>query len=80
MQRNSRATWVPCTANSLNLVGQNAAECRMSAVKFSDFLEKVSLWKGELRKHLNIATSKSKNDWNKMCIEIEENAQVRCEA
>ena len=48
MQTNCHATWVPCTAHSLNLVGQNGAECCMSAVKFFDFLEKVSLQKRKL--------------------------------
>ena len=38
---NPLATWIPCTAHSLNLVGQNAAECSSGAVHFFLFLEKL---------------------------------------
>lgn len=41
IEMNSVATWIPCTAHSLNLVGKNAAECCSSAVYFFDFLEKL---------------------------------------
>ena len=40
-EKNSLASWIPCTAHSLNLVGKNAAECCSSAVHFFDFLEKL---------------------------------------
>ncbi|CAM1330906.1 Uncharacterised protein r2_g3995 [Pycnogonum litorale] len=40
-EKNSLASWIPCTANSLNLVGKNAVECCSNAVQFFDFLEKL---------------------------------------
>lgn len=35
------AFYVPCSSHSLNLVGNNAAECCSSAVSFFDFIQKV---------------------------------------
>lgn len=40
-EKNNLASWIPCTAHSLNLVGKNAVECCSSAVHFFDFLEKL---------------------------------------
>ncbi|XP_066965439.1 uncharacterized protein [Macrobrachium rosenbergii] len=40
-EENSLASWIPCAAHSLNLVGKNAVECCSSAVHFFDFLEKL---------------------------------------
>jgi len=38
---NKLATWVPCAAHSLNLVGKVAAECCSSAISFFNFLEAI---------------------------------------
>ncbi|KAE9523745.1 hypothetical protein AGLY_015805 [Aphis glycines] len=38
---NSLATWVPCAAHSLNLVGKAAAECCSFTISFLNFLEEI---------------------------------------
>jgi len=38
---NSLATWVPCAAHSLNLVGKAAAECCSFTISFFNFLEEI---------------------------------------
>ena len=40
-EKNSLASWIPCTSHSLNLVSKNAVECCSSAVHFFAFLEKL---------------------------------------
>ena len=40
-EKNSFASWIPCTAHSLNLVGKNAVECCSSAIYYFDFVEKL---------------------------------------
>lgn len=41
LENNELASWVPCAAHSLNLVGKAAAECCSAAIAFFDFLEQL---------------------------------------
>ena len=40
-ERIPSASWIPCTAHSLNLVGKDAAACCSEAVKFFSLIEQV---------------------------------------
>ena len=42
-EKNSLASWIPCTTHSLNLVWKNAVECCSNAVHLFYFLEAVRL-------------------------------------
>lgn len=43
-KKNNLAVWVPCAANSLNLVVQDAAGCGLNAVRFFYFLEELYVY------------------------------------
>ncbi|XP_068243599.1 uncharacterized protein [Palaemon carinicauda] len=75
-EKNNLASWIPCTAHSLNLVGKNAVECCSSAVHFFDFLEKLA----DATRALMHNYEQIKELLKHIVDVIEEKRSVRCEA
>ena len=55
-----RDRWVPCAGHSLNLVGQAAAECCVSVVRFFDCLEELYVYVTGLTHRYQVLTKSLK--------------------
>lgn len=62
---NSLATWVPCAAHSLNLVGKAAAECCYFAISFFNFLEEIYVFFTSSTHRYNVLTENLKSNEKK---------------